>query len=670
GDLHAHMINLPFLLFALLFISYEVIHAQQDRRNAISIVLALFLGGLTIGMMRAINTWDWPSFMLLAVVGLGYAWWRRWMNTFSEKLSFGLHVLGILMIGAIIGGVYWFGRGFLADPASVRILVRIAGFAFFGSVGLTGILVFLWQFFPAAMRTLHRDALLHLLVYVGGFVILAQLLVLPYNSWYASIYNSVLPWEGGKTPLWAYFDIHGLFVFLVVSLLIWESFRWLRATRVGALAGQGIWLAVASAISAAVLVVSVVLAMMGYQVALVVLPLLAWIALLFFRPEQSPQMQIVLVLAGFALALTLGVEVIVIAGDINRQNTVFKFYMQVWIVFSVVSGVAFAVLAQATDRWRNRLRIVWFAPLMFLIATAAMYPLLATRARSVDRMVPDLPLTLNGLDYLEHMQHTLIDYVIPIETENDYYIIRWLQENVQGTPVILEGRSAASEYRYNLRISINTGLPTILGWRWHQAQQRTLSPLGNIVNQRENNVHYLYNTQDIPSAVEMLRYYQVRYIIVSDMERAIYPASGLAKFDQMVQMGILTEAYQREGAIVYEVNPVALLDFSVDQNAFFGAIDLDKSLLPDGYSMVGVDPTYEPEAEVDIDPALETLDEREIRYVVFMDIADVQRYAPESYDRLLRLEAEGVLEIADETMQRRIYRVNEDVLRDVLDEED
>ncbi len=669
GDLHAHMINLPFLLFALLFISYEVIHAQQDRRNALSLALALFLGGLTIGMMRAINTWDWPSFMLLAVVGLGYAWWRRWMDTFEEKLSFGVRVLGIMGVAAIIGLIYWFGSDFLADPSDVRLLLRVVGFLFFGLIGLLGAIIFLWQFFPAAVRTLHRDALLHLLVYVGGFVILAQWTVAPYTSWYASIYNSVAPWEGGKTPLWAYFDIHGLFVFLIVSLLAWETFRWLRATKVGALAGQGLWLAVGAAIAAAVLVVSVVLAMMGYQVALVVLPLLAWIALLFFRPGQSPQMQVVLVLAGFALALTLGVEVIVIAGDINRQNTVFKFYMQVWIVFSVVAGVAFAVLAQASDRWQNRLRIVWFVPMMFLVATAAMYPLLATRARSVDRMVLDLPLTLNGLDYLEHMQHTLIDYVIPIETENDYYIIRWLQENVVGTPVILEGRSAASEYRYNLRISINTGLPTILGWRWHQAQQRTLSPLGNIVNQRENNVHYLYNTQDIPSAIDMLRYYDVRYIIVSDMERAIYPATGLAKFDQMVQMGILTEAYQREGALVYEVNPEALLDFSVDQRAFFDSISLDASLLPDGYSMVGIDATYEPSTDVDVASALETLDEREIGYVIFMDIADVQRYAPDAYDRLLWLEAEGVLEIADETMLRRIYRVNRQVLREVLDEE-
>ncbi len=668
GDLHAHMINLPFLLFALLFVGYEVVHAQRDRRNAASIALALFLGALTIGMMRAVNTWDWPSFLLLGIVGLGYAWWRRWMNDFEgvgELLGRGAIAVGLVGITA---GVGIFISSTFSGPLDMRQIVRLGSYLFLLIFGSAAALYTIWQFMPALTRTFHRNAILHALLYVGGFIALAQWTVAPYTSWYASVYNSVNLWEGGKTPLWAYFDLHGLFLFLIVSLMIWETGRWLRSTQVRVLRGQGLWVIAGLASVALVLLISLVLAMMGYQVALVVLPLLVWIAALFFRPGQSPQMQFALVLAGFGLALTLGVEVIVIAGDINRQNTVFKFYMQVWMVFSVAAGIAFALLAQAADRWQNGLRALWFAPLLFLVAIAAMYPLLATRARAVDRMVPDLPLTLDGLDYLEHTEHTLIDYVLPIDLESDYQMIRWLQENVQGTPVILEGRSAASEYRYNLRISINTGLPTVLGWRWHQTQQRTLSPLPSVVNQREANVHYLYNTQDIPRTLEMLRYYEVRYVIVGEMERAIYPASGLAKFDQMVQMGIMAEAFQYGSAIVYEVDSAALLDFLVDQTAFFDAIALDPDVLSGGFTAEAVDPTYEPDESVDISAALQTLDTREIDYLVFVHLADIQRFAPEAYDRLLVLEAQGVLQVADDTVQRRIYRVNEERLRELLGE--
>ncbi len=35
------------------------------------------------------------------------------------------------------------------------------------------------------------------------------------------------------------------------------------------------------------------------------------------------------------MVLTLMVELIVLRGDIGRMNTVFKFYLQVWTMFSI-----------------------------------------------------------------------------------------------------------------------------------------------------------------------------------------------------------------------------------------------------------------------------------------------------------------------------------------------
>ena len=45
-----------------------------------------------------------------------------------------------------------------------------------------------------------------------------------------------------------------------------------------------------------------------------------------------------------------------------------------------------------------------------------------------------------------------------------------MQDNVAGTPVVLEGRTPV--YRWGSRFSIYTGLPTILGWDVHEGQQR------------------------------------------------------------------------------------------------------------------------------------------------------------------------------------------------------
>ena len=50
----------------------------------------------------------------------------------------------------------------------------------------------------------------------------------------------------------------------------------------------------------------------------------------------------------------------------------------------------------------------------------------------------------------------------PIELRWDAEAIRWLQDNARGTPVVLEAHG--DQYRWNGRISVYTGLPTVLGW--------------------------------------------------------------------------------------------------------------------------------------------------------------------------------------------------------------
>src|SRR5439155_320898 len=60
----------------------------------------------------------------------------------------------------------------------------------------------------------------------------------------------------------------------------------------------------------------------------------------------------------------------------------------------------------------------------------------------------------------------------PIPLKPDYVAITWLQDHVAGSPVILEGRGRL--YSWANRVSIYTGLPTVLGWDWHEIQQRGL----------------------------------------------------------------------------------------------------------------------------------------------------------------------------------------------------
>jgi len=509
GDLHAHMIAMPLMIFALAFVFHEVLIAGRDRRKLWMRLLALALGGLVIGLFQGVNTWDYPTFMILAVLGLGYAWWLSW-----EQIS--------------------------------------------------------------------RWSLMSMVFRVGGFLVLQWLAALPFTWFFASGITEFMLWEGNKTPLWAYIDIHGLFLFVIVSMLMWETARWAASVKVADLRGRlnRMYLILGGFLFT--LGVALVLAIIEYQVALIVLPLIAWITLLFFRPGQSRAMQYVLVVTGLALAITLGTEFITLRFDNGRQNTIFKFYIQVWLIFSVVGGAAVAWVVQNSMAWRSRLAVPWYTVFGLLFLIAAMFPITATRAKNTFRLAPETPPTLDGLAYMQYANHfegmrcigggygcgASQEIGTTIDLTNDYNAIRWLQENVEGTPTIMEALSLRVLYRWGGRISVNTGLPSVVGWDYHQTQQRSIGPLKQLIESRRANVNAFYETTSIDEAVDILRFYDVRYVIHTDYEEARYRPgpqesglgveSGLDKFPVMVAQGLMDIAYQEGGAIIYEVNQAAL----------------------------------------------------------------------------------------------------------------
>ncbi len=562
GDLHAHMISMPIVLLAVLLLFNELASVGSAVRRPLERACAIALLALSVGILQATNTWDWPSMTLFAVLGLGYCWYLRWRHSFrpvGDMRFIAGTVIALAGIGIALSLLLpALQENALASAAQIMRLVA------WSTAGVTALL-----FLMRSM--LARASALDLAAQVGGFLLLNVAFALPYTSWYAATYNSVRLWQGGKTPLWAYFDIHGLFLFLTVSLLCWLSANWLRATPVKTLIEQPARLKAAIAAILLGAVAAIGLTLLDYQVALIVIPLLVWISLLFFAGGGSRAMRFTLVLIGFALSMTLGVEIIVIGGDIGRQNTVFKFYMQVWLLLSVAGGVAFACIYEASERFSPRLKLLWFVPCAILIFIAALFPITGTRARSLDRMVPDLPLTLNGLDYMTGATHYESSPVSGsgsvIDLSVDYELIRWLQENVAGSPVIIEGRRRPSEYQWNGRISIATGLPSVLGWNFHQRQQRTFHPLPRWVDQREQNIQQFYTTPNIDIAVDILRHFDIQYIIRSGLEAVHSTPAGLRKFDAMVDMGLLTIAHSVAGGTIYSVDDDALLTYLMERQS-------------------------------------------------------------------------------------------------------
>jgi uncharacterized membrane protein len=234
------------------------------------------------------------------------------------------------------------------------------------------------------------------------------------------------------------------------------------------------------------------------------------------------------------------------------MNTVFKFYLHVWILLALASSYAawqLIFVAWSARVWRPVPRAVATAGSVALagfVLAGIVYPIGATPVRLDDRF-RDLPKTLDGTAYMRDQF-----YDDPqggkIAFEADYHGIQWLRKNVEGTPAIVEAQ--VPFYRWGSRFANYTGLPTVLGWDWHQTQQRGAAP----VQQRAADVNAFYGSPDVQSAVRFLRAYDVEYVIVGQVERLYYPPEGINKFASGLN-GALEVAYSNPGLTIYRVKP-------------------------------------------------------------------------------------------------------------------
>jgi uncharacterized membrane protein len=129
---------------------------------------------------------------------------------------------------------------------------------------------------------------------------------------------------------------------------------------------------------------------------------------------------------------------------------------------------------------------------------------------------------------------------------DDYAAIAWLNENVEGAPIILETPATkGASYVYEGRVSALTGLPTLLGWSGHQNQWRGSYDIQGL---REPDIEIIYNTLDPQQALTLMDEYDIVYVYVGPLERSEYEPRGLDKFEQIMDV-----VYQNSGVTIYRV---------------------------------------------------------------------------------------------------------------------
>ncbi len=500
ADPHAHLWVLPITLLALAWVVSCILSRSERQANSeyrISNIVfsgvSFFFGALAIGALWPTNTWDFPTYLAIGLCAVVYAQLRYFDGSDLPLIS-------------------------QLPTASRRIVAAIV------SAGLlAGLAVLLYQ---------------------------------PYAQWYGAGYTKVDIWKGTHTPLAAYITHWGLFLFVIVTWLAWEARDWMAATPLShlrKLAPYQPW--IYAALGLLVMLIAGITLYFQASITWFVLLLAAWAGVLLLRPALPDAKRLVLFLLGTAFVVTLMVEMIVIVGDIGRMNMVFKFYLQAWTIFSVCGGALIGWLWPSIPSWAAAWRLGWKAAFGVLVAMAATYTVLAGNAKIDDRMVPTAPHTLDGMTYMQTATYGNTardeDQYVELDLSQDYHAIRWLQENVVGSPTIVEAATEGIQYQWFSRFSIYTGLPTIVGWQWHQEQQRAVVP-GSRVALRSIEVRTFYETLDRQTALEFLEKYQVGYVIVGQLEHAFYPGPGLAKFDGL-NGDLWQEVYRDREMVIYEV---------------------------------------------------------------------------------------------------------------------
>ncbi|MCS6956320.1 MAG: DUF2298 domain-containing protein, partial [Patescibacteria group bacterium] len=207
-----------------------------------------------------------------------------------------------------------------------------------------------------------------------------------------------------------------------------------------------------------------------------------------------------------------------------RANTMFKLGYQAYIMMSIASAFVFFII-------KNYKKILFIIVYLFLFFFLFLYPFFA------------IPSYYGKLDKKPELDGSLyLNNLYPQDKE----IIDWLNKNVKDQPVILEAQG--DSYTDYERISAHTGLPTVAGWWVHEWLWRG-SP--DFIGKRIPDVVNIYESKDIILTKEIIKKYQIKYIIVSSLEKQKYPNINEEKF---LKIGTLVFRSLNNLGAIYQVN--------------------------------------------------------------------------------------------------------------------
>jgi YYY domain-containing protein len=213
---------------------------------------------------------------------------------------------------------------------------------------------------------------------------------------------------------------------------------------------------------------------------------------------------------------------------IDRMNTIFKVYNGVWILLAF----ALAVALMRTHGRRARALIAVWIPLQ-LIAIVNL-PLGIAQGWKVPRIASPRP-TLDGQAFLATQQ------------PQTWFLVRGLQGMARPGSVVAE--AAGHYYSDYTRITMHTGIPTVVGWDWHLKQR---GQSASEIAARADDLELLYTGGNREKRRAVLDRYRVGWAVAARIERDRYEISEEDPLGDIPGVQVVAD---RNGAFLYRVQP-------------------------------------------------------------------------------------------------------------------
>ncbi len=368
------------------------------------------------------------------------------------------------------------------------------------------IIVIVFHFLKDAFSGTKKEVLKPIFAIVAVSV-LSYILYLPYHNSY-KLERTVSIITSGRTPLIFYMAIYGLFLYLIYRFVI------LKSRKSGLKSAYFL---------ITLILLSILTILLKFELLILLIPILL-LCIVSIIKEQNRDHVFVLILLITGTLISLFSELFYIPDALGnalppyfRMNTVFKLYMINWVLWGISAG---AIVFQFRDSFSRKK--TWGIVAVLLILMVSVYPVLATIGKSGGfKGEPNL----DGEAYVKN-QHP-----------QEYMAILWFR-NITGQPVVLQ--APGELYKWNTYITTFTGLPTVMGWYWHELDWRY--PQREEIDARWSDVNRMYTSSNLIEVSSLLRKYNVSYIYFGEAELKRYSSPRLfeshpERFEKVFEYG-------------------------------------------------------------------------------------------------------------------------------------